>query len=181
MKAPHMWCDTSQHLFMSKSHTPVLSDLSNSIQVVKQLVHRKKQLKSVADPDLGSGAYFTPWSGLVMSTIPKRKHKRSDIKANYRNKTKHFDLVRILSEQKQNILIWSKIIFIASRSFLFWSKNSGTKQSNLTWFAYYWNKSKTFWFGPKMFLSQANRFRLAQKFWYEAKQFDLVWKLSWAK
>jgi hypothetical protein len=22
---------------------------------------------------------------------------------------------------------------------------------------------------------------LAQKFWYEAKQFDLVWKLSWAK
>ena len=31
-----------------------------------------------------------------------------------------------------------------------------------------------------MFLSQANRFRLAQKFWYKAKQFDLVWKLSWA-
>jgi hypothetical protein len=22
---------------------------------------------------------------------------------------------------------------------------------------------------------------LAQKFWFEAKQFDLVWKLSWAK
>jgi hypothetical protein len=22
---------------------------------------------------------------------------------------------------------------------------------------------------------------LAQKFWYEAKQFDLVWKLSWSK
>jgi hypothetical protein len=27
---------------------------------------------------------------LVMSTIPKRKHKRSDIGANYRNKTKTF-------------------------------------------------------------------------------------------
>jgi hypothetical protein len=24
-------------------------------------------------------------------------------------------------------------------------------------------------------------FVLAQKFWHEAKQFDLVWKLSWAK
>ena len=27
---------------------------------------------------------------LVMSTIPKRKHKRSDIEANYRNETKTF-------------------------------------------------------------------------------------------
>ncbi len=29
-------------------------------------------------------------SDLVMSTIPKRKHKRSDIEANYRNETKTF-------------------------------------------------------------------------------------------
>ncbi len=29
-------------------------------------------------------------SQLVMSTIPKRKYKRSDIKANYRNETKTF-------------------------------------------------------------------------------------------
>ncbi len=27
---------------------------------------------------------------VVMSTIPKRKHKRSDIEANYRNETKTF-------------------------------------------------------------------------------------------
>jgi hypothetical protein len=29
-------------------------------------------------------------SRLVMSTIPKRKHKRSDTEANYRNETKKF-------------------------------------------------------------------------------------------
>jgi hypothetical protein len=29
-------------------------------------------------------------SSVVMSTIPKRKHKRSDIEANYRNETKTF-------------------------------------------------------------------------------------------
>jgi hypothetical protein len=28
--------------------------------------------------------------GIVMSTIPKRKYKRSDIEANYRNETKTF-------------------------------------------------------------------------------------------
>jgi hypothetical protein len=30
---------------------------------------------------------------LVMSTIPKRKYKRSDIEANYRNETKTFGCV----------------------------------------------------------------------------------------
>jgi hypothetical protein len=29
-------------------------------------------------------------AGLVMSTIPKRKHKRSDIEANYRNESETF-------------------------------------------------------------------------------------------
>ncbi len=32
---------------------------------------------------------YAGW-GLVMSTIPKRKYKRSDIEANYRNETKTF-------------------------------------------------------------------------------------------
>ncbi len=40
----------------------------------------------------------------------KRKHKRFDIEAYYRNKTKTFDLVRLLTEQKQNVSICSKII-----------------------------------------------------------------------
>ncbi len=30
------------------------------------------------------------WLVIVMSTIPKRKYKRSDIEANYRNETKTF-------------------------------------------------------------------------------------------
>jgi hypothetical protein len=40
--------------------------------------------------------YFTNlWGkvGVVMSTIPKRKYKRSDIEANYRNETKTFSCV----------------------------------------------------------------------------------------
>jgi hypothetical protein len=31
-----------------------------------------------------------PYTYIVMSTIPKRKYKRSDIEANYRNETKTF-------------------------------------------------------------------------------------------
>jgi hypothetical protein len=58
--------------------------------------------------------------------------------------------------------------------------------------AYYWNESKTFWFGlltigtkakhidlvKKIFYCEHIVSVLAQKFWDEAKQFDLVWKLS---
>jgi hypothetical protein len=61
--------------------------------------------------------------------------------------------------------------------------------------AYYRNESKTFWFGPltigtkakyidlfpKKFYCEQIVFVLAQKFWDEAKQLDLVWKLSWVK
>ncbi len=78
-------------------------------------------------------------------------------------------MVRILLEQKQNILIWSKIIFIASRSFLFWLKNSGTKQNNLIWFVNYLRQSRMFLFNPKtnrkkqnilIWSKNANRFRV---------------------
>ena len=61
--------------------------------------------------------------------------------------------------------------------------------------AYNRNESKTFWFGPLTIGTKAKHFDLvqkifsckqsvsllAQKFWDEAKQFDLVWKLSKAK
>jgi hypothetical protein len=61
--------------------------------------------------------------------------------------------------------------------------------------AYYRNKSKTFWFGPLTIGTKAKHIDLfqknfhceqivsvlAQKFWDEAKQLDLVWKLSWVK
>jgi hypothetical protein len=64
---------------------------------------------------------------LVMSTIPKRKHKRSDIEANYRNETKtfwfgphtigtkakHFDLV-------QNNFYCKQIVYVLAQKF--WDK-----------------------------------------------------------
>ncbi len=68
-----------------------------------------------------------------------------------------------LSEQKQNVLVWSafyrnesktywfgpKNFFIASRSFPFWAKISGTKQSNLIWSGNCFRQSRTFLFNPK--------------------------------
>jgi hypothetical protein len=53
--------------------------------------------------------------------------------------------------------------------------------------AYYRNESKTFWFGPLTIGTKAKHTDLvqkkffsvlAQKLWDEAKQFNLVWKLS---
>ncbi len=41
-------------------------------------------------PFFHNECYSLPPSPLVMSTIPKRKYKRSDIEANYRNKTETF-------------------------------------------------------------------------------------------
>ncbi len=43
-------------------------------------------------------------------------------------------------------------------------------QKVLIWSAYYWNKSKTFWFGPKKFVSQAYHFRYSPKI-----QSNLIW------
>jgi hypothetical protein len=67
------------------------------------------------------------------------------------------------------------------------------KRSNIE--AYYWNESKTFWFGPLKIETEAEHFGLvriflyqkqflsvlAHRFWDEANQFDLVQKLSEAK
>ncbi len=102
---------------------------------------------------------------------------------------KTLDLVCLLSERKQNILIWSKNVLIASKSFPFWPKNSGRKQSNLIWSGnclgqkrmflynpksyrskqnvliwstYYRNESKTFWFGPLIVGTKAKQFAFAR-------------------
>jgi hypothetical protein len=58
------------------------------------------------------GKMLSMVSTIVMSTIPKRKHKRSDIEANYRNKTKTFWCVP-KKEVKRFCLVqklWIKII-----------------------------------------------------------------------
>jgi hypothetical protein len=72
---------------------------------------------------------------------------------------------------------------------------SKRKQKHSDIEAYYRNESKTFWFGPLKIGTEAERFGLvriflyqkqfvsvlAQRFWEEANQFDLVQKLSEAK
>jgi hypothetical protein len=70
---------------------------------------------------------------LVMSTIPKRKHKRSDIEAYYRNKTKtflfgphtigtkakHFDLVQNSFLLQANRFCFGPKILRQSKAILF--------------------------------------------------------------
>ncbi len=65
-----------------------------------EMTHRSALLARASQPAPASSSAARPrteapkspkWSPqLVMSTIPKRKHKRSDIEANYRNETKTF-------------------------------------------------------------------------------------------
>ncbi len=69
-------------------------------------------------------------------------------------------------EAKQ--LIWFGNCLRQSRTFLFNPKTKRSKQNVLIWYAYYWNKSKTFWFGLLIIGSKA-------------KQFDLLRKLSQQK
>ncbi len=138
-----------------------------------------------------------------MSTISKRKQKRSDIEAYciIGTKAKRFDLVCLRSERKQNVLVWSEFFCIKSSSFPFWPIGSGTKRSNLIWskncqrrsgtflcnkktyrskqkvliwFPYYWNESKTFWFGLLVFRNEAKYFDLVCLL-SELKQNVLIW------
>ncbi len=94
-----------------------------------------------------------------------------------------------------------KKFFVASRSFPFWPKNSGTKQTIfilsgnclrqsrtflfnpktnrakqkvLIWFAYYQNKSKIFWFGLLIIGTKAKHFDLVCLL-SEQKQNILIW------
>jgi hypothetical protein len=73
-----------------------------------------------------------------MSTISKRKDKRSDIEAYYRSESKTF---------------WFGLLTI------------GTKAEHIDLF-------------QKIFYCEQIVYVLFQKFWDEAKQFDLVWKFS---
>jgi hypothetical protein len=73
-----------------------------------------------------------------MSTISKRKDKRSDIEAYYRNESKTF---------------WFSLLTI------------GTKAEHIDWFQ------------QKFYCEQIVSV-LFQKFWDEAKQFDLIWNFS---
>jgi hypothetical protein len=118
------------------------------------------------------------YSVLVMSTISKRKDKRFDIEAYYRNeskmfwfgllsigtKAKIFDLVpkkflfqadrfhfglKILGRSKA---IWFglEIVMIEAKRFDLVGLLSERKQNVLIWSSYYRNESKTIWYAPKI-------------------------------
>ncbi len=78
------------------------------------------------------------------------------------------------------------------QTFRYRSLLSERKQNVMVWSANYWNESRTYWFGLKIVLGKVERFYLIQKlidrskrFWFglliigmKAEQFDLVCLLS---
>ncbi len=92
-------------------------------------------------------------SYLVMSTILKRKHKRFGIEAYYRNESKTFSFGPLTIETKAKHF---HLVPKNFRSFLFWPKTSGTKQSNLIWSGNCLRQIRTFLFDPKTKRSKPN-------------------------
>jgi hypothetical protein len=102
----------------------------------------------------------------VMSTKSKRKHKRSDIEAKDRNKTKTFWCVpepkveRFYLFQKfwdKTKTFWCVPIFILQKQNVsIYSKNFGTKPKLFDVFQLFFSKSKTLLFNPKNFEQNQN-------------------------
>jgi hypothetical protein len=102
------------------------------------------------------------WFCLVMSTIPKRKHKHFDIEAYYRNESKSFSFgPLIIGTKAKHFHLVPKIFFITSRSFPFCPKTSRTKQSNLVWSGNCLRQSRMFLFDPK-----TNRWKPSILIWF---------------
>ncbi len=83
-------------------------------------------------------------------------------------------MVCLLSEQKQNIFIWSINVLIASKSFPFWPKNSGTKQSNLIWSGNCLGQNRTFLYNPKTNRSKQNVLIWSTYYQNKSKTFRFV-------
>jgi hypothetical protein len=102
----------------------------------------------------------------VMSTKSKRKHKRSDIEAKDRNKTKTFWCVpepkveRFYLFQKfwdKTKTFWCVPIFILQKQNVsIYSKNFGTKPKLFDVFQLFFSKSKTLLFKPTNFEQNQN-------------------------
>ncbi len=113
----------SPKLKRARRITCLLCSYKSSLAVVKENRVRTKVKRQVV-------------SVLVMSTIPKRKHKRSDIEAYYRNETETFWCV-LKKEVERLCLVqnlWIEIrtfwcvpepfkSFFLTRSFFYWKKN----------------------------------------------------------
>ncbi len=138
---------------------------------------------------------------LVMSMISKWKQKRSDIEAYYRNDSKTFWFGPLKIRMEAERFGFVRIFCIKSSWFPFWPLGSGTKRTNLIWskncrrrrgtflcnkktyrskqkvlilFPYYWNESKSFWFGLLVFRTEAKYFYLVCLL-SELKQNILIW------
>ncbi len=137
-------------------------------------------------------------TGLVMSTISKRKQKRSDIEAYYRNESKtfwfvplknwteaeRFGLVRIFLYRKQFVSVLAHRFWAEANQFDLVQKLSEERSyvikkridrsKVLIWFPYYWSESKTFWFGLLIFRTEEKYFDLVCLL-SELKQNILIW------
>ena len=106
-----------------------------------------------------------------MSTVSKRKQKRSDIEAYYRNESKTFWFgpCKIWTEADHFDLVQS--FFFKVGSFLFWPKDSGTKQNNLFWSRNCLRQSGTFLFNPKSKRSNQNVLMWCKNYLFNCRSF----------
>ncbi len=93
---------------------------------------------------------------VVMSTITKRKYKRSDIEAYYRNETKTFWCV-----PKKEVERFYLVQKLGNEIITFLFVPEPFKSKSWRFYVVYklWNKTKTFWCVPK-FLKQKQNFSM---------------------
>ncbi len=118
-----------------------------------------------------------------MSTISKRKHKRSDIVAYYRNESKTFWFVPFKIWTEADHFDMAQIFFLSrSDRFRFGPKILGQSKTICSGPEIVWGKverfyltqtvrdrSKTFWCGAKKFFSRADRFCFVPKIWGQSR------------
>ncbi len=124
---------------------------------------------------------------LVMSTIPKWKHERSDIEANYQNETKTFWCV-----PKKEVECFNLVQKLLIKIITFWRVPEPFKSKSGRFYVVYklWIETKTFWCVPEFFKQKRNKsknfetkpkhFDVFHNFKTKAELFYLIWRL-WNK
>ncbi len=103
---------------------------------------------------------------VLMSTIPKRNQKRSDIGANYRNETKTFWCV---PKNEVELFYLVQKLWIELKTFWCGPEPFKSKSGHFYVVCKLGIENKTFWCVPESLKSKAERFHVIQKMWIETK------------
>ena len=127
-----------------------------------------------------------------MSADSKRKHKRFDIEAYYRNKTKtfwfgtliigtkseRFCLLQTAQESKQNVFIFKKLYQNETKMLQIAPGFFKYKKKLFSCLQKIWKRTRTKAFGPQFSGTDRKRFVSIQNFVSKTNIFDLFWNKS---